>query len=287
MSVGQQPGEDLEYEYEYDETETETFYVNIDLTSHNGPIRPRRRRAAPVTFPASEPPSSPSQATLDPPVDFADVTHSRLDDPVDPRDDMEKRIQIMELHSSNPLVSYRNHIFSCEWADMIGTDMHFTKPEDQPDPSYLKTTDGYSLIAANRIKIVGRKTHLISASDPQDKIGAAEGELDATNIAGKNAQTRFLQELMDIKRARGETDMLQLVFSAKRGKQFEEKLAAWASTEERLDTLYRLNRNAIGGDLDAIKELEELYNRIESGANDNGGPANAAVQRDVDNASIG
>ncbi|KMP00888.1 hypothetical protein CIRG_01029 [Coccidioides immitis RMSCC 2394] len=38
--------DESDYEYEYDESERETFYINLDLTSCNGTIRPPRQRSA-------------------------------------------------------------------------------------------------------------------------------------------------------------------------------------------------------------------------------------------------
>jgi hypothetical protein len=215
---------------------------------------------------------------------------SQTEDPASNTDDIENRVQIMELHGNNPLVSYGNQIFSCEWADMIGTDMHFTRREtddqnlednssrDIADPSFLKHGPNYSLIAANRVKIIGRKVHLISANpDQQGDVSSSTAAAAATEtetqqqeqqaetgaITGKTPQMRFLQELMDIKRARGENDM---VLSKKRGRRFDDKVTRWAQTEERLNMIHQLNRDAITGDVNAVKKLEELYDMIDRAA---------------------
>lgn len=219
-------------------------------------------------------------------------------------EEFEDRIQIMELHSDNPLVLYGNQIFSCEWADMIGTDMHFTRREvdtdggnvdessdnnhisnnsNNADPSFLKHGTNYSLIAANRIKIIGRKVNLISTTDQTQQRAVpsstaantetqqqqTQQQAEAGGLTGKTSQVRFLQELMDIKRAKGETDML---LSKKRGRRFDEKVTRWAQTEERLNTIHQLNRDALTGDHNAVKKLEELYDQIDHAA-DALGPA--------------
>lgn len=173
----------------------------------------------------------------------------------------------MELHSRNPYISYRNYIFSCEWVDMIGTDMHFVRREDsEPDPTFLKHTDGYSLIAANPIKIIGRRAHFSRPSVTADGSNATE-PMSAPNpilADSKSSQIRFLQELMDIKREKGETDMVRMTYGSKRHQQFENKISGWARTEERINTIHQLNRAALAGDQEALAKLEELYDQIEA-----------------------
>ncbi|EED23580.1 conserved hypothetical protein [Talaromyces stipitatus ATCC 10500] len=263
---------DSEYEYEYDATETETFYVNIDLTSYNGPLRVPRGYASSTTEQPSRPDEDAEEAAS-PPQDRGEVTgkrkrvdgneslHDIATDEVEVEDD--DQIQIMELHSKNPYISYRNHIFSCEWADMIGTDMHFVRREDsEPDPTYLKHADGYSLIAANPIKIIGRRVHVARSSvtaKPNEK------EISSATFAHDNrsSQVRFLQELMDIKREKGETDMVRMTYGSRRNQQFEDRISKWAHTEERVNMIHQLNRAALGGDSEALNKLEELYTQIE------------------------
>ncbi|CRG84638.1 hypothetical protein PISL3812_01895 [Talaromyces islandicus] len=314
---------DSEYEYEYDDNETETFYVNIDLTSCNGPIRPTRRRQS-APDPTETAASSPPQRAMSP-----DISERQQQEPPsqtqDPSNgggsgnDIENRVQILDLHGDNPLVSYGNQIFSCEWADMIGTDMHFTRREadqsldddgiihddNNADPSFLKHGTNYSLIAANRIKIIGRKVNLVAADPEQhgnllSSTAAANTETqqqqqqqqedqkqaEAGGLTGKTAQVRFLQELMDIKRAKGEKDM---VLNRKRGQRFDDKVTRWAQTEERLNMIHQLNRDALTGDVNATKKLEELYDMIDRGVDSLAPalPASLAPQGTVENAPSG
>jgi hypothetical protein len=74
----------------------------------------------------------------------------------------------------------------------------------------------------------------------------------------------FLQELMDIKREKGETDMVRMTYGSRRNQHFENKISGWARTEERINTIHRLNRAALAGDQEALAKLEELYNQIEA-----------------------
>ena len=71
---------------------------------------------------------------------------------------------------------------------------------------------------------------------------------------------------MDIKRERGETDMVQMTFGARRGKHLEDNIGRWVNSEERLGMIHQLNRAALGGDQNALAKLEELYSEIEADA---------------------
>lgn len=265
----------------------QTFYVNIDLTSYNAPLRQPRRGVSRTATGTAADEHDVDEAASPPeggPDNTMHVDGEEEEDDQDEADDQANagRVQIMELHSKNPFVSYRNHIFSCEWADMIGTDMHFISHEDsEPNATYLKRTDDYSLLAANPIKIVGRKARLTANTDLQESREQAEERsaqagLQTQECDTRSAQVRFLQELMDIKQEKGETDMVQMTFGTKRGKSFEEKISRWAHSEDRVNLIHQLNRAALGGDPNAIAKLEELYTSIESGADDvAAGPSNS------------
>lgn len=267
---------------------------------------PRRKQSGPDAIEAPSPPQQ-QQAMSPPDIPERQQPASQTEDTAG--NDLENRVQIMELHSDNPLISYGNQIFSCEWADMIGTDMHFTRREadqslldgdnisissNNADPSFLTHGTNYSLIAANRIKIIGRKVQLTSTDPDQhasSTAAAADTEIQQQQtetgaLAGKTAQVRFLQELMDIKHNKGEQDM---VLNRKRGRRFDDKVTRWAQTEERLNMIHQLNRDALTGDVNASKKLEELYDMIDRGADNLAPalPASVAPEVNMGNASSG
>ncbi|KAL1982970.1 hypothetical protein VTN96DRAFT_585 [Rasamsonia emersonii] len=277
--------DDFDYEYEYDENETETFYINLDITTLNGPIRPPRRRQPPST--AATSPHVPS-STIGSPESPPDETNgASIDQPPDAV--AEDRIQILDLHSPNPLISYQNHIFSCSWADVIGTELFFSKPEPEPEHAgltCLRHGKDFDLIAANSVKIVGRKAHLISNSGPREDDTSVHPQQQQQQQQGlqvfpashakRTSQARFLQRLVNAKQSKGETDMVRTVYSVKRGQHFEDRLRGWARTEERMARIQRLSRDALQGDADAIRELQEIYAEVEAAADSsNAGPAAA------------
>ncbi|KAE8132517.1 hypothetical protein BDV38DRAFT_208545 [Aspergillus pseudotamarii] len=269
--------EGSDYEYEYDENETETFYLNLDLTSSHGPIRPPRRRAdlAMDSSSAAATPGLSSVSVHRPRSDENESALASTESDNSPADGL----QILGLHTHNPVVSYQNQVFSCSWADQIGTELHFTHPEPEPQPTGpepetaaarvvpLKLDKNVSLIAANSVKILGRRANLISSAGPVQHALYSGDALDMTGGATRKAgpqtnQALFLERLRSIKQARGETDTVRTVFSLKRAQNLEERLRGWARTEEQLAEIQQLNNAALQGNSDAIAELENIYNQL-------------------------
>ena len=184
-----------------------------------------------------------------------------------------ERAQILGLHTPNPVVSYQNQIFSCSWADQIGTELFFAHPELEPDPSSeiptLRHGNHFDLIAANSVKLLSRKANLISSS------GFAPAQQETSNATGlprkpgpQTNQSRFLERLAGVKRAKGETDPVRTSFSVRREQNFTDRLRGWARTEGQLTEIQRLSDAALRGDENAIATLENLYARIIAGSAD-------------------
>ncbi|KMU92497.1 hypothetical protein CIHG_10332, partial [Coccidioides immitis H538.4] len=219
-------------EPESDESDYEHFTSTLDLTSCNGTIRPPRQRSA---------------ASSNSLVPLVDMTTSQPGSPVphsspnqgqstgiDPDLEMElqNQIQIMELHSPNPIVSYQNQIFSCSWADQIGTDMMFSLPGDEDDTPALRQNRDFDLVSTTRVKILGQKAHLISGSSSSQAQRMRSG-------GSSTGQAQFLECLMRAKRAKGEEDIVRTTFpqAQKRNQNIEERLQGWARTEGMLAEL--------------------------------------------------
>ncbi|RAK75150.1 TFIIIC subunit 6 family protein, partial [Aspergillus fijiensis CBS 313.89] len=278
---------DSDYEYEYHPTETETVYLTLDLTSLHGPLRPPRRRQPSATAASS---ASATATNISDEPDAAEFTH--VESPSD-------GLQILGLHTPNPIISYQNQIFSGTWADQLGTDLIFARPdegggggaEEQPgetapyDPYGTHRTEQpdtplrhghtYDLLAAPSIKIIGRKANLISASQssasdyPPAGLTppvSTTGIIRAPNHPASN-QMRFLERLASLKRSKGETDTVRTVFSTKRiqsdhASSMGGRALGWARTDEQLAEIQRLNELALQGDAVAMAELEALYTRL-------------------------
>ncbi|KAB8346011.1 hypothetical protein FH972_023063 [Carpinus fangiana] len=193
------PEEEDGWEYEYDLNETEDFYITLDLTSQVPPLQRRK-------------------PTLQP--------------------DDEDRIQILELHSGNPLLFHQDKLYSCEWASAVGTDLLFTLPADNlalgaadisqdtttdqlpqfdsspsHEHSYIRTTPDYTILAAT--------PHRIIATPSVRKPKTDGNVLDPTGLSGaalatrpqrlhkhaqRAAQAEFLEKLAELKLRKGQTD---------------------------------------------------------------------------------
>lgn len=272
----------------------QSFYLNLDLSSVHGPIRPPRRRQQqedtipPTQHPEEDglPSSTPLQHTLE------NTTTSEPFTPLettDPEALTNERIQILGLHTCNPIVSYCDQLFSCTWADQIGTELIFAHPDahahhnetsnpgqGQGQPAPLLQGPSFELLAANSVKILGRKANITSSASSglagEVQTGTSTGI--ATPISADDAQTstpsvprravqpshqaNFLARLQNIKAARGETDTVRTTFSMRRNVNIADRLGAWARTEAQLAEIHSLNDRAHKGDADAFAELERI-----------------------------
>lgn len=142
-------------------------------------------------------------------------------------------IQVLDLHSDNPIISYKGRIFSGSWARNIGTELVFGAHDEIAERGlpYLRTLPGgVDLMAASTARILTTPADL----RPNATRGnAAVSSRTTTNPARRQGpdrykwlrkasgieipiafdkhgrrkpQARFLENLMAIKRSRGEQD---------------------------------------------------------------------------------
>lgn len=198
-------------------------------------------------------------------------------------------MQILGLHTPNPIVSYKNQIFNCSWADQIGTELLFAHPEANPElestaptPSnLLRRGKDFDLIAVNSVKILGRKANLISSAgsmeSPYPEAALNTDSATTNRIGPVSNQARFLERLKRLKQAKGETDTIRSSFSLRRNQNLEDRLRGWAQTDEQLSEIQRLNDAATQGNTTALADLRDLYNQL--GTQDPGLPGGASQQR--------
>ena len=256
----------------------------MDLSSVHGPIRPPRRRGK------QEDTTSIAEDALTPELPPGNtIEHSITSEAVTPLEPGEpeglssERIQILGLHTCNPIVSYCNQIFSCNWADQIGTELIFAHPDahmdtsntGQPLAAPLLQGPSFELLAANSVKILGHKSNIASANPAvvaEAQAGASTGVATPVSADGAQSvprravqpthQANFLARLQSIKAARGETDTVPTTFSTRRNVNVAERLGAWARTEAQLAEIHALNDRARKGDPEAIAALEQIMQDI-------------------------
>ncbi|CEJ62067.1 hypothetical protein PMG11_10579 [Penicillium brasilianum] len=273
-----------EWEYEYHETETESFYLNLDLSSVHGPIRPPRRRQQEDTTTHAE--EDGLVSSIPPEASVENTTTTEAFTPLEttePEALADERIQILGLHTCNPIVSYCDQLFSCTWADQIGTELIFAHPDAHPDisnstgqplPAPLLQGPSFELLAANSVKILGCKANITSSASSglvgethtaavTGPTSADETQAPVTASVPRRAvqpshQANFLARLQSIKAARGETDTVRTTFNTRRNVNIADRLGAWARTEAQLAEIHALNDRARKGDAEAISALEQL-----------------------------
>ena len=138
------------------------------------------------------------------------------------------RIQVLDLHTQNPLISYQNQLYSCEWTSTLGTDLLLTAPAPEFSHPILREKPNVSVLAASSIKLMGRPAHIASRNSaeergqqstpaPETSIASASAAspekatpvnipLGATASRARQKQASFLERLIAIKAKKGETD---------------------------------------------------------------------------------
>ncbi|KAI9732867.1 MAG: hypothetical protein M1834_003806 [Cirrosporium novae-zelandiae] len=243
--VSQDNSDDSDWEYEYEDIETETFYVNLDLSTVDGPVKPARHGQ-----PDSLPPNSFAEESNDP-------------------------IQILGLDTINPIISYKSHYFDCTWADTIGTELFFVKPQTPAGPNIP-----IELLSVSNVKITGHSVNIIPQKPSTNQeaistpvppatptyhpiIGSLKIDLpkDATQL--RKNQAHFLEQLMAVKASKGELDHV-LIHSTKRSTYAPVPQVRRSRTEETMrDDLQRMRRLAMEGDEGSRAKMLELLKRLE------------------------
>lgn len=199
------------------------------MSSSSSNVRVRDKRGPPNSTTAESPPIA----------EYNEAAASPAQSPtLDPSED----VQILDFHTSNPLISYQGRIYSCEWSTTLGTDLLLTYSPSSESP----------ILAATRIKLSGRPVRMIrhhgaskpnlqppdeavqtqqanvepippqinSPIHPPDKNHAVqrpvlEIPLDRHASVARQNQAHFLERLSAIKAARGEQDEVT-VYAKKR-----------------------------------------------------------------------
>lgn len=287
-----------EYEYDQNQTEVgaimqleaenrsltnqQVFLVDLDLTSVNQAVRSnganRHKRLNEIASTAvskkqkiseksneqgsAATPVNVETTVADPDTSGMDQASPGSQDSVQP-----KSLQVLDLSTGNPIVAYGGEVLSCKWTDMVGTIMFFAYSQDVPlCESELSTAD-YDLIGTSRIKLVGTKTKLIPV--PQQSVstestvpaGQGLGTIHRNNAkvnADLRKQASFLEQLMNVKKDRGETDSVFVVMN--------DEIAAAAAAgrlnmtaQAQKQKLETLNREAVKGSADAFQQIEQIY----------------------------
>jgi hypothetical protein len=237
--------EEDEWEYEYEENETEDFYIPIDLANV-----PSVQGALGLGGPTQR-----GHPTLLKTKLRAITTERREAETnlavqnVEDVDESVGKIQIIGLHTENPLMMYNDQLLSCEWNKIVGTDLIFAKPGAvvKEKGEVLRSLPSVDLVAMGSAKLVARVAQMrpkedIFDDEPKpaehspgvmmetsrgDELVAAPGIIDGTATvpatatevqattepqaqSTQPAPSSFLGQLNALKARRGESSRLVL-----------------------------------------------------------------------------
>jgi hypothetical protein len=140
-------------------------------------------------------------------------------------------IQILDLHSENPIISYKGHTFSCNWAENISTELLFTA-HDQENllPTLRSLPDNVDLLAASSARLISTPVRLSPKQEAQNDPTLQDSDSDCelyhaletdktepTIPIGREVsksrkeQADFLEKMMDIKQQKGEDDAVTII----------------------------------------------------------------------------
>jgi len=185
-------------------------------------------------------------------------------------------VHILDLHTENPVVSYGGQIFSCQWAQNIGTELLFTAHDPDASLPVLRTLPGdVDLLAASSVRIISKSVVLepklsersrpaLPPSNTRGLVPDLKIPVGAQASTRRKDQARFLERMMEIKEAKGEDDLVT-VFAQKR-----QTNSGWRAQfqQKRQQERARLQRVLKGNNgresLEAKRKLEEMYEEDEN-----------------------
>jgi hypothetical protein len=140
--------------------------------------------------------------------------------------DLESKVQILDLHTDNPLVSYCGQMFSCHWAENIGTEFFFTK-NDRKDikERFQLMPGGVNLLGTSSVRLMSTP---VKAEPRSEATGGRQGVSSRTKAGNaikpkdlaidvgprpsqrRIQQAKFLEDLQRVKEMRGEQDLVTI-----------------------------------------------------------------------------
>lgn len=140
-------------------------------------------------------------------------------------------IQILDLHSAQPIFSYRGRIFEGQWAENVGTEMIFSEHDKDSAatlPVLQNLAGDVDLLAASAARILTKEKVLKSRVEVKDTLGPIQKEWNinvpkgAYKMSERARQGNFLEQLMALKIKKGEKDHVTVYAKPPEGSQLDE-----------------------------------------------------------------
>ncbi|KAG5658297.1 hypothetical protein KAF25_007248 [Fusarium avenaceum] len=262
--------EQEDWEYEYSTTETETYYLALDLSypefkdrqlraphhsrggyyktwlDHNPSLRSIRAGEGDDddddndNEPLPEPEADEDEPEIDPAlrndkgkgVDMGKVAENteNTKDDENKVDDRTEEIQILQLHSQHPIISYKGRTFVGSWAEIIGTEAIFvSREDDQPLPALRHLDGNVDFLSASASRIATKEYIVKPKNIREDPLAAIKQGWDFRIPVGKDksgdrsAQTGLLETIAALKKRKGETGQVTVWAQDGEGQDFKDK----------------------------------------------------------------
>lgn len=140
-------------------------------------------------------------------------------------------VQILDLHSKRPVISYRGHVFEGQWAEMIGTDLilaHHEPGSEDPLPALRNLAGDIDILAASSSRILTTKKTLKPRVAEEDSLAPIRKDWNINIPVGKSKnadrvhQADFLERLIALKIKKGDKDKVTVYARDGEGKHFQD-----------------------------------------------------------------
>lgn len=139
-------------------------------------------------------------------------------------------IQVLELHSHNPIISYRGRVFEGKWAEVIGTEAILTTHDDvNPLPALRNLPGGIDILGASSSRLLTTEKIPKPKVPEEDTLAPIKDEWNIRIPVGKDRtgeraeQTRFLENLIALKKKKGHKDEVTVYATDGPGKDWDDK----------------------------------------------------------------
>uniref|UniRef100_A0A8H7TS96 Transcription factor TFIIIC triple barrel domain-containing protein n=1 Tax=Bionectria ochroleuca TaxID=29856 RepID=A0A8H7TS96_BIOOC len=146
-------------------------------------------------------------------------------------DEVLEDIQILDLHSDHPVISYRGRVFEGQWAEVIGTEAIFARRNPnakQPLPALRNLPENIDFLAASASRILTKEKIMKPRKPIEDSLAAIRKEWNIKIPRGRHKngekmkQVHFLERLIALKMKKGETDKVTVFAKDGAGKDFRD-----------------------------------------------------------------
>jgi TFIIIC subunit triple barrel domain len=188
-----------------------------------------------------------------------------------------ERIQILDLHTENPIIQYKAHTFSCSWAENIGTELLFTFHDpERPLPALRSLPDDVELLAASSARLISKPVKLVPKAPVHGETDEEYEESGSKNPGfvdqksggitipvgngasnSRKDQARFLERMIEIKQQKGEKDAVTVVAQRRLYPAGWRAVLKERRAEERAE-LRSLVRKGESDVQEAVKRLKEM-----------------------------